>query len=69
MKLGLRRVSKYNTDFKIERVRKERDEWRECCERLICCAPIQFSEDVNWLKALLYVKKIVLRSKQSIVEQ
>jgi hypothetical protein len=62
-------VSKYNIAFEIERVRKERDDWKECCEMLIYSAPFKFCEDVTWLKALLYVKKIVERNKKSIVEQ
>jgi len=62
-------VSKYNIDFEIERVRKERDDWKECCERLIHSAPFKFNEDVSWLKALLFVKKIVERNKRGIVEQ
>jgi hypothetical protein len=62
-------VREYNINFEIERVRKERDEWKECCERLIYCAPTQFMEDINWLKAMLFVKKIVERNKKSIVEQ
>jgi hypothetical protein len=62
-------VSKYNINFEIERVRKERDDWKECCERLVYSAPFKFCDDINWIKAVLQVKKIVERNKKSIVEQ
>jgi hypothetical protein len=46
---------------RIEFLERERDEWRECVERLAYSAPITFSNDVTWLKALLLAEKTVKR--------
>lgn len=43
-------------DCKI--LREQRDEWRDCVERMVWAAPLAFSSDVNWIKAMVYAKKL-----------
>lgn len=45
-----------------ERYKQERDDWRECVERLVWSAPLAFSSDVNWMKALVYAKKLTQKN-------
>jgi hypothetical protein len=45
--------------YRCETLERERDEWRECCERMLWSAPANFSNNVEWLKALLLAKKLI----------
>ena len=47
-------------DCKI--LREQRDEWRDCVERMVWAAPLAFSSDVNWIKAMVYAKKLTEKS-------
>ena len=49
----------------IEHLQQERDDWRDCVERMVFCAPMAFCNDVNWLKALLLAQKTVKRYSAS----
>lgn len=46
---------------RIELLEQERNDWRDCVERMVYCAPLAFCSDVNWLKALLLAQKTVKR--------
>lgn len=46
---------------RIELLEHERNDWRDCVERMAYSAPIAFCNDVNWLKALLLAQKTVKR--------
>lgn len=50
---------------RIELLEQERNDWRDCVERMVYCAPMPFSNDVNWLKALLLAQKTVKRYSAS----
>lgn len=50
---------------RIELLEQERDDWRDCVERMVYSAPLAFSNDVNWVKALLLAQKTVKRYSAS----
>jgi len=39
-------------------LREERDDWRDCVERMVWSAPLAFAADPSWMKALLIAKKL-----------
>jgi hypothetical protein len=45
--------------YRCETLERERDEWRECCERMLWSAPATFANNVEWLKAMLLAKKLI----------
>ena len=45
--------------YRCDALERERNEWRECCERMLWSAPPHFGNNVEWLKALLLAKKLI----------
>jgi len=45
--------------YRCETLEIERDEWRECCERMLWSAPAAFANNIEWLKAMLLAKKLI----------